>query len=96
MESLCYYVYILATARNGTFYTGVTNHLARRVWQHKAGVVGGFTKKYGVHQLVYYETYSDILEARHREALIKKWKRSIKMEAIERMNPEWRDLYETL
>jgi putative endonuclease len=91
-----YYVYILAKARNSTFYTGVTNNLIRRVWEHKQGTAEGFTKKYGVHMLVYYEMHTSIEEAISREKLIKKWRRVIKMEAIERMNPEWKDLYEAL
>ncbi len=88
-----YYVYLLAKARNSTFYTGVTNDLARRVWEHKEGVADGFTKKYGIKILVYYEHYDQIEAAIAREKLIKKWRRKIKMEAIEKMNPEWKDLY---
>jgi putative endonuclease len=93
MKEHNYYVYILASKRNGTFYTGVTNDLLRRVYEHKEKLAEGFTKKHGVHMLVYYEHTSDINAALHREKLIKKWRRSIKMEAIERMNPDWRDLY---
>jgi putative endonuclease len=88
-----YYVYILAKRRNSTFYTGVTNDLIRRVWEHKEGIIKGFTWKYDVKQLVYYEVFDDIREAIRREKQIKKWTRKIKMEAIERMNPEWKDLY---
>lgn len=88
-----YYVYILAKGRNSTFYTGVTNDLIRRVWEHKNKQADGFTKKYGVDTLVYYESTEDIESAIYREKLIKKWRRAIKMEAIERLNPEWRDLY---
>lgn len=91
-----YYVYILATKRNGTFYTGVTNDLVRRVYEHKNGLAEGFTKKYGIKQLVYYEVFGDVELAIQREKLIKKWRRSIKMEAIERQNPEWRDLYDDI
>ena len=93
MEYRQYYVYILAKKRNSTFYVGVTNDLIRRVWEHKTGVVKGFTWKYDVKQLVYYEVTDDIEQAIWREKLIKKWRREIKLEAIERMNPEWKDLY---
>lgn len=91
-----YYVYILATKRNGIFYTGVTNDLIRRVAQHKADVIDGFTKQHNVHMLVYYEHTANIHAAIAREKLIKKWRRSIKMEAIERMNPDWNDLYDEI
>ena len=89
-----YYVYILARARNSTFYTGITNDLVRRVWEHKQGVADGFTKKYGIKMLVYYEVHEDVTEAIKKEKLIKKWRRSIKYQAIGCMNPEWKDLYE--
>lgn len=88
-----YYVYILAKARNSTFYTGMTNDLKRRVYEHKEGLLEGFTKKYGVKNLVYYEFFHDVNEAIKKEKLIKKWRRSIKMEAIEKVNPDWNDLY---
>ena len=88
-----YFTYILASQRNGTFYTGVTKDLIRRTFEHKEGAVAGFTKKYEVKKLVYYEVYEDVKDAIAREKLIKKWRRKIKMEAIERMNPEWKDLY---
>jgi putative endonuclease len=88
-----YFVYILATGRNGTFYVGVTNDLLRRIWEHKNGVAEGFTKKYGVHRLVYYEPHTSIETAIIREKSIKRWSRAMKMEAIEHMNPEWEDLY---
>ena len=87
-----YAVYILASQRNGTLYTGVTGDLSRRVHQHKSGTIGGFTKKYGVDQLVYLEPYSDVHEALAREKAIKKWRRAWKLQLIERDNPEWRDL----
>ena len=90
---MLYFVYILAKGRNGTFYTGVTNNLIKRVWEHKEGVADGFTKKHEIKTLVYYEIYEDILLAIHREKIIKKWKRYYKMDAIEKMNPDWRDLY---
>ncbi len=88
-----YYVYIMAKARNSTFYTGGTNDLIRRVYEHKNGLADGFTKKYGIKNLVYYEIHQDINEAIKREKLIKKWKREYKMNAIEEQNPDWRDLY---
>ena len=91
-----YYVYILAKARNSTFYTGVTNDLIRRVWQHKQGIADGFTKKYGIKTLVYYEICEDINTAIAREKLIKKWRRDIKIEAIESINPNWNDLYDSI
>lgn len=93
---MAYYVYILAKAKHSTFYTGVTNDLVRRVWQHKEGVAESFTKKHGIKTLVYYEVADDIQAAIHREKIIKKWKRSFKYDAIEKMNPEWRDLYEDI
>ncbi|PIR37847.1 MAG: hypothetical protein COV35_07930 [Alphaproteobacteria bacterium CG11_big_fil_rev_8_21_14_0_20_39_49] len=91
-----YYVYILAKAKNSTFYTGVTNDLKRRVYEHKEGIIVGFTKKYAIKMLVYYEYFDDINEAIKREKLIKKWRRQIKMQAIEKMNPNWNDLYNEL
>lgn len=96
MKEHNYYVYILASKRNGTFYTGVTNDLIRRVAQHKQGKIEGFTKEHNVNMLVYYEHTSDIQAAITREKLVKKWRRAIKMEAIERMNPDWDDLYFSL
>ncbi len=91
-----YFVYILASARNGTLYIGMTNDLAARTYQHREGLVQGFTKRYEVKLLVYYETYSDVRDAIARETRLKKWKRRWKLELIEKMNPEWRDLYEDL
>jgi len=91
-----YYVYILASGRNGTLYVGVTNDLIRRVDEHKRGKVGGFTKKYAVNNLVYFEQTSDVVSAIAREKLLKRWKRIWKIELIERDNPEWKDLYQTL
>lgn len=93
MREYNYYVYILAKGRNSTFYVGVTNDLIRRIYEHKEGLVKGFTKKYGIKTLVYYEHHQDIYEAIRREKLIKRWKRSLKMAAIERLNPDWNDLY---
>lgn len=92
MVDRTYAVYILASQRNGTLYTGVTGNLAGRVHQHKSGTFGGFTKKYGVDRLVYVEPYSDVHEALAREKAIKKWRRAWKLQLIERDNPDWRDL----
>ena len=91
-----YYVYILAKAKNSTFYTGVTNDLVRRVWEHKEEIADSFTKKYGIKTLVYYEYFDDIEQVIHREKIIKKWKRDYKIDAVEKMNPDWKDLYEDL
>ena len=88
-----FYVYILASKRNGTLYIGVTNNLIRRVYEHKNDLIDGFTKKYDVHLLVYYEQYEDIENAIQREKRLKKWNRQWKIELIERDNPEWNDLY---
>ena len=88
-----YSVYILASKRNGTLYIGVTANLIKRVYEHKNHLVDGFTKKYNVHNLVYYETTEDISSAIRREKQIKKWKRKWKIELIEKKNPNWRDLY---
>ena len=88
-----YYVYILASARNGTLYTGVTGNLARRIWEHRTGAIDGFTKRYNVNRLVHIETFSDIGAAIAREKAIKRWKRSWKLELIEQANPDWRDLF---
>ncbi|TMJ86082.1 MAG: GIY-YIG nuclease family protein [Alphaproteobacteria bacterium] len=87
-----YFVYILASGRNGTLYIGVTNDLVRRMTEHKAKVVPGFTRKYGVDKLVYFEQYASILEARARERRLKRWQRAWKLALIEKMNPQWRDL----
>ena len=88
-----YYVYILASRRNGTLYIGITSDLVKRVYEHKQGLVGGFTKKYNVHELVYHEQTGDVNSAIRREKQLKKWKRQWKIELIEKGNPEWRDLY---
>jgi len=85
-------VYILASKPNGTLYVGVTTDLARRVDAHRSGVVGGFTKKYGIERLVYFELHDDILEAIQREKRLKKWNRAWKIELIEKTNPDWSDL----
>jgi len=89
-----YYIYILASGRNGTLYVGVTNNLEKRVEEHKNNVVDGFTKKYHIHNLVYYERYDFIYDAMQREKHIKEWQRKWKLELIEKTNPEWKDLSE--
>lgn len=91
-----YFVYMLASKRNGTLYIGVTNNLIRRVYEHKKKLVEGFTKKYNVQLLVYYETYNNIIEAIKREKAMKKWYRKWKVELIEKNNPEWKNLYEEI
>ena len=88
-----YYVYILASRKHGTLYIGVTNDLVRRVYQHKNDVVRGFTSRYGVHLLVWFEIYDDVVSAITREKELKKWRREWKVNLIERSNPEWVDLY---
>ncbi len=91
-----YFVYMLASKRNGTLYIGVTNNLLERVLQHKNDLLEGFTKKYAVHNLVYYESYEDIYSAIAREKRMKKWKREWKIKLIEKFNPNWEDLYHKL
>ncbi len=88
-----YYVYIMASKRNGTLYTGMTNDLIRRVYEHKEGVVEGFTKKYGVKLLVWYEQTNEVEAAIKREKNIQAWKRDWKLRLIEEFNPDWNDLY---
>jgi putative endonuclease len=88
-----YYVYILASKKHGTLYVGVTNDLVKRAFEHKNDLVDGFTKKYGVHQLVYFEQTSDVNSAITREKQIKKWRRQWKIELIEEKNPDWKDLF---
>jgi putative endonuclease len=91
-----YYVYIIASKRNGTLYIGVTNDLIRRIAEHKKGLVEGFSKKYKVNQLVYYEETPDVTSAIVREKRLKKWKRACKLRLIEEENPDWKDLYQDL
>jgi len=93
---LAYYVYILASKRNGTLYVGVTNDILRRVWEHRSGKIEGFTQKYGVHILVWYETYADINVAIAREKQLKGWDRMWKIRLIEKENSGWNDLYERI
>ena len=87
------YVYILASRKNGTLYIGVTSDLVKRIWEHKSDVVDGFTKRYRVHDLVWFEAHESMLEAIKREKALKEWQRSWKIELIEKSNPGWRDLY---
>ncbi|MEP0848748.1 MAG: GIY-YIG nuclease family protein [Phycisphaerae bacterium] len=89
-------VYIMASRRNGTLYVGVTSNLPQRVWEHRNDVREGFTKKYGVHLLVYFELHDDMASAITREKQLKKWKRAWKLELIEAGNPQWRDLWEDI
>lgn len=92
MEEKQFVVYILASGNNGTLYTGVTSNLAKRIYQHKEKMTEGFTKKYNVHKLVYFEIHSDIYEAITREKRIKKWNRQWKINLIENNNRYWLDL----
>ena len=86
-----FFVYILASKRNGTLYVGVTNNLARRILEHKSKLVPGFTRKYGVDLLVYFEVFDSVLEARAREHSMKRWRRAWKIKLIEEANPNWDD-----
>ena len=90
------YVYILASGTNGTLYVGVTSDLVRRAWEHRQGVVPGFTSRYHVHRLVYFEEHGDIRDAIEREKRLKKWNRAWKLQLINENNPSWNDLYEEL
>jgi putative endonuclease len=90
------YVYILASQKHGTLYIGVTADLIKRVYEHKNDLVDGFTKRHGVHNLMYFEVYDDIREAIHRETCLKRWKRDWKIRLIEEKNPNWDGLYEGL
>ena len=89
-------VYIMTNRRNGTLYVGVTSDLPGRVYQHREGLLAGFTKRYGLKMLVYYEQHDDIRSAIQREKNIKGWPRAWKVRLIHEMNPEWKDLYDTL
>lgn len=90
------YVYILTTSKNSVLYTGVTANLIERVWQHKNKLADGFTKKYNVDKLVYFEQYEDIMLAIEREKKLKRWKKAWKHKLIEENNPNWSDLFETI
>lgn len=96
MQDKLFHVYMLASRRNGTIYTGMTSNLLKRVHEHQTGVVDGFTRKYGVKMLVWYERHDNPESAIMREKQIKRWQRAWKIEAIETMNPDWVDLYEGL
>ncbi len=89
-------VYILANKRNGTLYVGVTSNILKRIWEHKNNVVEGFTNRYGIHMLVWFEPHESMETAISREKIIKEWKRKWKLELIERSNPQWQDLYDGL
>ena len=89
---MSFYVYILASRRNGTLYVGMTDDLVRRVWEHRIGAVPGFTRKYGVKMLVWYEQHETRETAFQRERQIKRWNRAWKLQLIERFNPNWKDL----
>ena len=89
-------VYILASKRNGTLYIGVTSNLRKRIWEHREGIVEGFTKKYAVHMLVYYELFTDMYSAITREKHLKKWRRAWKIRLIEETNPRWDDLWQQI
>ena len=89
---MSFYVYILASRRNGTLYVGMTDDLVRRVWEHRIGAVPGFTRKYGVKMLVWYEQHETRETAFQRERQMKKWNRAWKLQLIERFNPNWKDL----
>jgi putative endonuclease len=95
-SAMSFYVYILASRRNGTLYTGMTDDLVRRIWQHWTGAVPGFASKYGVKMLVWYEQHETRESALIREQQIKNWNRSWKLQLIERMNPGWRDLWDEI
>ncbi|MYB75687.1 MAG: GIY-YIG nuclease family protein [Chloroflexi bacterium] len=94
MKTPC--VYIFANKPNGTLYIGVTSDLAGRVWQHKSDLVEGFTKQYGVHRLAWYEVHETMESAITREKALKKWNRAWKIELIEKTNPQWADLYDSI
>ena len=96
MGRQAFFVYLLSNKPYGTLYAGSTNDLFRRIWEHKNKVVAGFTKRYGVDRLVWYEAHESFESARHREKQIKEWKRAWKVELIERDNPHWVDLYPNL
>jgi putative endonuclease len=90
------YVYIMANRKNGTIYIGVTSDLVTRVYEHRSGLIEGFTKKHGCKLLVWFETFDDIQQARHRELQMKEWKRAWKIKRIEEANFDWADLYPSL
>ena len=91
-----FYVYILSNQRNGTIYVGSTSNIIKRIWEHKNKVIPGFTAKYNVHRLVYYEVHELYIEAARREKRFKNWPRQYKINLIEEFNPDWCDLYEKI
>lgn len=91
-----YYVYIITNKKEGAFYIGMTSNLPKRIWEHKNKIVEGFSQKYNLNKLVYYEVFDTPEEAIKREKRLKKWDREWKLQAIEEFNPEWSDLYETI
>jgi len=93
---MAFYVYILASQRNGTLYIGHTDSISRRTWEHRVGGIASFTARYGVKRLVFYEVFETRDGAFRRERAMKKWRRLWKIELIERFNPAWRDLFEDL
>jgi len=93
---MAYYVYILASRRDGAIYVGITSDLVRRVYEHRVKAVPGFTSKYNITQLVWFETYDDPISAITREKELKKWRRDWKVQLIEAENPQWNDLYESI
>ena len=96
MQVMAYYVYILASRRDGVIYIGVTNDMVRRVYEHRIKAVPGLTSKYNITRLVWFEIYDDPISAISREKELKKWKRSWKVQLIEKDNPEWNDLYDSI
>ncbi len=89
-------VYILASKKNGTLYIGVTSNILKRVWEHKNSLINGFSKKYSANKLVYFEIWADMYSAISREKKLKKWHRKWKIDLINTINPEWKDLYEEI
>ena len=96
MKQEQFFVYIMTNKKNGTLYIGVSNNLSARVWEHKQNISEGFTKKYSLYSLVYFEQYTDIRLAIEREKQMKKWRRKWKLQLIEKVNPDWKDLYEDI
>lgn len=90
------YLYILSNQKNGTIYIGASSILVKRIWEHKNKFLSGFSKKYHLDRLVYYEQFDDVISARARERQLKKWKRSWKIDLIEKDNPAWKDLYPSI
>ncbi len=93
---MAYFTYIMASRKHGTLYVGVTNNIARRAFEHREGLVEGFTKRYGVKRLVHVEVFEQIEDAINREKVLKHWRRSEKIQLIETGNPDWRDIYKDL